>query len=64
MYKIIQKELDDEDSWTVFMEVDIRLEVCKNLSSESISPENKRHLHYSVSTCVKILTLKVGYRQC
>ena len=38
MYKIIQKELDDEDSWTVFMEVDIRLEVCKNLTSESISP--------------------------
>ena len=43
MYKIILKELNDEDSWTVVMEVDIRLEVCKNLPSESFSPENKWH---------------------
>ena len=43
MYKIILKELNDEDSWTVVMEVDIRLEVCKNLPSESISPKNKWH---------------------
>ena len=41
MYKIIQKELDDEDSWTMVMEADIRLEVCKNLPSESISPSHK-----------------------
>ena len=43
MYKIIQNELDDEVSWTVVMEVDIHLEVCKNLPYESISPENKLH---------------------
>ena len=32
MYKIIQKELDDEDSWTMVMEVGGHgsLEVCKN----------------------------------
>ena len=33
MYKIIQKDFDDEDSLNVFMEIDVRLEVCKNLSS-------------------------------
>ena len=31
MYKIIQKEFDDEDSCTKVMENGIRLEVCKNL---------------------------------
>ena len=43
MYKIIQNELDDEDSWTMVMDIDFRLEVSKSLPSESISPENKWH---------------------
>ena len=31
MYKIIQKDLDDEESWLRVVKNDIYLEVCRNL---------------------------------